>query len=118
MEQQSRIEPEILQSAIKATCAKFKKATDAYCQMRTRLNSHFYVGKDELKTGAAGAAFDLIVEAYDKRKQVFNGAAQVWLNDFKELPDWAKETIAYQAERGLTDPLWKTWGQSNGITGA
>jgi len=88
--------PEVLPSAIEAICAKFKKAADVYCREYPR-------------SMPPSARFDRAVIAYDSRKRAFNKAVQRWLDDFKELPEWAKETLAYQTERGFLDPLWKTW---------
>lgn len=92
----SKLEPEVLPSAIGAICEKFKSATDVYC-------------REYPQHGMFSARFERAVRAYDSRKRAFNGAVEAWLRDFKELPDWAKEALAYQTERGFLDPLWKTW---------
>jgi hypothetical protein len=82
---------------IETICARFKKATDAYCDAYPRQGMGF-------------VRFEQATRTYDSRKRAFNKAVQVAIQDGGgKLPDWAKETLAYQTERGFLDPIWKTW---------
>lgn len=95
--------PEILPPAIEAVCTKLKKAADVYCQEYGRHSP----------MPPMHAEFDRATRTYELRKRQFNNAVQEWLKVHSGLPDWAKETLAYQTERGFLDPLWKAEGWVN-----
>lgn len=90
------MEAEVLPSAIEAICARFKKATDRYCEEYPR-------------QFAPHSRFESATRAYDRCKRQFNNAVQDWLSVHGELPEWAKDALVYQTNRGFLDPLWKTW---------
>lgn len=97
------IEPEILPSAIEAICAKFKKAADIYCQKYPR-------------HGVPVPGFEAAVSSYERHKREFNKTVQVAMeNGDGTLPEWARDAVIYQMERGFLDRLWLTWDEGAAI---